>query len=90
MMVERTKELWHTWIPAWLPICSCILGGAFYVGQYTQGINDRLSSVEQQIKAIQDYMRNDHMKSLYRQPSPGVQYPQQDPQTSDLPPTYPK
>jgi hypothetical protein len=63
-MVERAKELWYQWIPGWLPVCVCILSGAIWVGRYTQGIDDRLKSLEEQVKAIQQYISSDHQHSV--------------------------
>lgn len=59
-VVERAKELWYQWIPGWLPVCSCIIVGAWWVGQYTQSINDRLKALEEQMKQVQQYISHDH------------------------------
>jgi hypothetical protein len=58
-VVEKVKR-WFEWLPGWLPVCSCILVGVFVLGQYQQSISDRLKSLEEQVKAIQDYMRTNH------------------------------
>jgi len=60
-MVEKAKSWFQGW-PPWVPICFTILGAAVWVGQYTQSINDRLKSLEEQVKQIQEYMRTTHAK----------------------------
>jgi hypothetical protein len=60
-MVEKAKTWVAQW-PAWIPICVSILGGALWVGKYTQSIDDRLSSLEKQMVEIQDYVRHQHPK----------------------------
>ena len=60
-MVERAKA-WFEWMPGWIPVCITIFGGALWVGQYTQSINDRLNALEEQVKQIQQYMRTQHAK----------------------------
>ena len=58
-MVEKAKA-WAMLLPAWIPICVTILGAAVWIGQYTQSIDDRLSSLEKQMVEIQDYVRHQH------------------------------
>jgi hypothetical protein len=60
-MVEKAKA-WAILLPAWIPICVTILGAAVWIGQYTQSIDDRLSSLEKQMVEIQDYVRHEHPK----------------------------
>jgi hypothetical protein len=67
-MGDKIKEFWHDQIPGWLPIFVAIVTAAFWVGQQQAHIVDRLDAVESQIKAIQDYMRNDHNKSYANPP----------------------
>jgi len=59
---EKVKAFWEQ-IPAWLPIGGSVLFAALYVGGYAQRLNDRLDSMESQIKAIQDYIRHEHKKA---------------------------
>jgi hypothetical protein len=60
-MVERAKA-WFEWLPGWMPICAAIFAGAFWIGQDTQGINDRLTVLEKQVVQIQEYLRHQHAK----------------------------
>lgn len=62
-MVERAKQFWYEWIPGWLPVCTCIIGAAIWIGRYTQGIDDRLKALEEQMKAVQQYISHDHEHS---------------------------
>jgi hypothetical protein len=72
-MVERTKALWHEWIPGWFPIASAILAASFWLGQQQQRIIDRLDSQDKQIQAIQQYLRENHGKQNYPEASiPGI------------------
>ena len=77
-LMERGKQ-WFEWLPGWMPICAAIFGGALWVGQYTQGINDRLVALEAQVKQIQEYLRTPH--------DPNYKSPQKDGESA-LPPTY--
>ena len=60
VMVDKIKEFWHDQIPGWFPIFVAIIGAAFWIGQQQQNITDRLSNLEKQVMAIQDYLRNEH------------------------------
>lgn len=71
-MADKIREFWYQWIPGWLPVVVAIVSAAFWVGQQQQSVIDRLKSVEEQVKAIQDYLRNDHQKG-YLGPSSGLQ-----------------
>ena len=75
-MVEKAKALWAEWIPGWFPIFLAIIGAAFWIGQQQQNIIDRLSAVEMQVKAIQEYLRTSHAKGAPEPPISGVVYPQ--------------
>ena len=83
-MVDKIKEFWHDQVPGWLPIFVAIVGAAFWIGQQQQNITDRLSNVEKQIIAIQEYLRTSHEKTGYLGPSSGLQLPQE-PQDAALP-----
>jgi hypothetical protein len=63
-LVDTVKR-WFEWMPGWMPVCAAIFGAALWVGQYTQSINDRLNSLEKQMQAIQEYLRNQHSKNSY-------------------------
>lgn len=77
-MVEKIKNFWHDQIPVWLPIAVSILGAAFYVGQQQQSIVDRLTNLEKQVIAIQDYLRTNHTKNDPPPPISALQLPQED------------
>jgi hypothetical protein len=55
-MVEKAKNLWYEWIPGWLPIVLALL----WIAMQYQKIEDRLDVQEDQIKEMQEYMRNQH------------------------------
>ena len=76
-MVEKIKNFWHDQIPVWLPIALSILGAAFYVGQQQQSVMDRLKTLETQVQAIQEYLRNPHAKNNGFPPISELQLPQQ-------------
>ncbi len=59
MESEHRGHMWYEWIPGWMPICAAIFGGALWVGQYTQGVNDRLQRLEDSIKEIRQYLQRD-------------------------------
>ena len=77
-MVQQLKARWFEWIPGWLPICATICFGAWWVGQYTQSINDRLSALEKQVMAIQDYIRTQHSSTYVLPPELSPSQPVQD------------
>lgn len=58
---------WFEWMPGWLPITGSILVAAFVVGQYTQSISDRLTILEKEVKAIQEYIY-EHPRSANEPP----------------------
>lgn len=62
-MTEKVKS-WFEWIPGWIPICFTLILGAMWVGKYTQSIDDRLSALEKQMVAIQEYIRSGHQTEL--------------------------
>lgn len=59
-MPPRQQEgaRWYEWIPGWLPVCGAICAGALWIGQYTQGINDRLTNLEAQVKELHELLHN--------------------------------
>ena len=75
-MVEKIKNFWHDQIPAWLPIVFAIFGGVFWLGQQQQMVMDRLTNLEKQVMAIQDYLRTSHAKTDQLPPLSALQLPQ--------------
>lgn len=71
-VVEKIKEAWYKWIPSWLPI---VVALCWLAMQY-QRTNDRLDSLEKQMQAIQEYLRNSHEKAGYLGPNSGLQLPE--------------
>jgi hypothetical protein len=88
-MVDKIKEFWHDQIPGWLPIFLAIVSAAFWIGSKQQSIDDRLNSVEVQIRAIQEYLRTNHEKAGYLGPTSGLQLPQE-PESAGMPVTVPR
>lgn len=61
-MVEKVKR-WFEIMPGWVPICITILSATMWLGRYSQSIEDRVKAMEEQIKAIQEYLRTHHTKN---------------------------
>lgn len=61
-MAQEKSKAWYEWLPGWVPICFAIFGAALWIGQYTQGVSDRLTMLERAVKEIQAY--------LYANPKP--------------------
>ncbi len=72
-MMDRARPRWYEIIPGWVPICFSILAAAIYAGQWTQSINDRLTNLEKEVQAIQEYIRTDHKGSNELPPISAVQ-----------------
>ena len=61
-MTENIRRVWDR-MPAWWPVGVGIVYLIWSSATWHQEMNDRMRSVESQIIAIQDYIRNEHRKT---------------------------
>lgn len=73
MVVEKAKKLWYEWVPGWLPI---VLALSWVAMQYQRN-NDRLDTLEHQVKDMQEYLRTEHAKSYVLPPESMLESPHQ-------------
>ena len=85
-LVEKTRALLEKF-PAWWPVFVALIWLIWQTASWHQEIMDQLKTQEDQIKAMQEYLKtdHDHTKGFLGPPMSGLQLPQR-PQDAKIPP----
>jgi hypothetical protein len=90
MMVEKVRDAWQI-IPDWVKIFLMFVVFIWKTADWHREVIDQLTTQEDQIKEIQQYMRTDHDHRHGEDQPPPISSKKQQPSTdADIPSNYPR